>query len=279
VFFISYVLFEVPSNMLLTRVRPSFYLSALCVIWGGIAAAMGACQTWQQVAGVRFALGVAEAGFAVSLAIRAPGPGSLLSRSPVLLSTSLLGTDDTSWLAAMLSTTLPRLSLAHFPVSLPASSSSTSTLATDSRGGAGFSSSKVSDLAVSASSLGVRPRLVTFKPLTSCARAVFLPDWPATTKWLTDEERLIMQQRLAADNLGSTQDEGEHTQTHLQAIGSCFKEWRVLALSLLYMLATGSQTIQYFIPALVGQLGYTGFYLQVGFRSDPLNFADVATST
>jgi hypothetical protein len=107
------------------------------------------------------------------------------------------------------------------------------------------------------------------KTLMSRACAVFLPDWPATTKWLTDEERLIMQQRLAADNLGSTQDEGEHTQTHLQAIGSCFKEWRVLALSLLYMLATGSQTIQYFIPALVGQLGYTGFYLQVGFRSIP----------
>lgn len=34
---ISYVIFEVPSNMLLSRVRPSLFLSGLCVGWGGIA--------------------------------------------------------------------------------------------------------------------------------------------------------------------------------------------------------------------------------------------------
>jgi hypothetical protein len=48
--------------MVLTRVRPSLYLSGLCVIWGAVAALMSACKTWQQVAGVRFALGVVEAG-------------------------------------------------------------------------------------------------------------------------------------------------------------------------------------------------------------------------
>ncbi len=35
-------------------------------------------------------------------------------------------------------------------------------------------------------------------------------------------------------------------------------DWRTWYLSVMYMLATGSQTIQYFIPTLVGQLGYSG---------------------
>ncbi|OCF43599.1 hypothetical protein I317_02490 [Kwoniella heveanensis CBS 569] len=68
VFFISYVVFEIPSNLLIARVRPSLYLSGLCVIWGGVAALMGATHNWQQLAGVRFALGVLEAGFAPGVA-------------------------------------------------------------------------------------------------------------------------------------------------------------------------------------------------------------------
>lgn len=52
-----------PSNYILTRVRPSLYLSGLCVLWGGVAACMAAASNWQQLAGVRFALGVVEAGF------------------------------------------------------------------------------------------------------------------------------------------------------------------------------------------------------------------------
>jgi hypothetical protein len=43
-------------------------LSALCFIWGGIAAAMGAVNDWQSLTGVRFALGVVEAGFAPGVA-------------------------------------------------------------------------------------------------------------------------------------------------------------------------------------------------------------------
>lgn len=64
VFFVSYVIFEIPSNMILTRVRPSLYLSGIAVVWGVIAACMAATRSWQQLAGVRFVLGVVEAGFA-----------------------------------------------------------------------------------------------------------------------------------------------------------------------------------------------------------------------
>lgn len=63
-FFVSYTIFEIPSNMLLTRVRPSLYLSGLAVVWGMVAACMAAAQTWEQIAGLRLVLGAIEAGFA-----------------------------------------------------------------------------------------------------------------------------------------------------------------------------------------------------------------------
>lgn len=50
--------------MILTRIRPSLYLSGLAVAWGIIAACMAATQNWHQIAGLRLALGAIEAGFA-----------------------------------------------------------------------------------------------------------------------------------------------------------------------------------------------------------------------
>ncbi|KAF3002011.1 hypothetical protein E8E13_008288 [Curvularia kusanoi] len=64
VFFISYLICEVPSNMILIRVRPSWFLPGLGLVWGTFAALMGATQNWGQLAAMRFLLGVAEAGFA-----------------------------------------------------------------------------------------------------------------------------------------------------------------------------------------------------------------------
>jgi fucose permease len=60
VFFISYLVCEVPANMILTRVRPSVFLPGLGLVWGAFAALMGATQNWHQLAGMRFLLGVAE---------------------------------------------------------------------------------------------------------------------------------------------------------------------------------------------------------------------------
>lgn len=59
-FFVSYLIFEVPAAMLLTRLRPHLFLPCLAVFWGTFAALMGATRDWQQVAAMRFLLGVAE---------------------------------------------------------------------------------------------------------------------------------------------------------------------------------------------------------------------------
>lgn len=60
VFFLSYLVCEVPPNMILTRVKPHIFLPGLGLVWGTFAALMGATQNWTQLAGIRFLLGVSE---------------------------------------------------------------------------------------------------------------------------------------------------------------------------------------------------------------------------
>lgn len=57
------------SSPFIIRVLTIHYsLSILCFAWGAVASCMAAVQTWNQLAGVRFCLGVAEAGFAPGIA-------------------------------------------------------------------------------------------------------------------------------------------------------------------------------------------------------------------
>lgn len=62
-FFIAYMLFGVPSNLVLDRVGPRRWIATLMVIWGIMSAGMLAVETPLQFYTLRFLLGVAEAGF------------------------------------------------------------------------------------------------------------------------------------------------------------------------------------------------------------------------
>ncbi|KAJ6579514.1 MFS general substrate transporter [Mycena vulgaris] len=62
VFFVSYCVFEVPSNMALKKVRPNLWLAFIMFIWGMIMFSMAFVKNYQQLAVARFFLGVAEAG-------------------------------------------------------------------------------------------------------------------------------------------------------------------------------------------------------------------------
>ena len=91
---------------------------------------------------------------------------------------------------------------------------------------------------------------------------MILPDWPSTTKWLTEEETFLAVQRLKYDGIAASGGSEAAAPTHGEAFRSAFRDWRLYPLIFMYMLATGSQTIQYFVPTLVGQLGYTGYVKQ-----------------
>lgn len=58
--FIGYILMQVPSNMMLGLVRPSWYLSAVMIAWGIVSGASGATQGFGGIAACRFFLGVTE---------------------------------------------------------------------------------------------------------------------------------------------------------------------------------------------------------------------------
>lgn len=63
IFFISYSLFEIPSNLILDRVGARRWLARIAITWGLLACSMMWVRTPQQFYAVRFLLGMAEAGF------------------------------------------------------------------------------------------------------------------------------------------------------------------------------------------------------------------------
>ncbi|KAJ1331011.1 MFS transporter ACS family allantoate permease [Microdochium nivale] len=63
VFFLTYFLFEVPSNVVLRKVGASNWLSFLCFAWGVVTLGCGFSKYWTDVVVCRLLLGVFEAGF------------------------------------------------------------------------------------------------------------------------------------------------------------------------------------------------------------------------
>lgn len=63
IFFIGYFLFEVPSNLFLLRVGARFWIARIMVTWGIVAAAMMFVRSPTSFYVLRFLLGAAEAGF------------------------------------------------------------------------------------------------------------------------------------------------------------------------------------------------------------------------
>ncbi|WWC98506.1 hypothetical protein V866_005397 [Kwoniella sp. B9012] len=224
VFFISYVVFEVPSNLLIARLRPSLYLSGLCIVWGGVAACMGATHNYQQLAGVRFALGVLEAGFAPGVAFYLSSwykRYELASRFSIYYTATAVSGAFSGLLAGVITQHLD-----------------------GARGIEGWRWLFIIE--------GVGSSFV------GCFTWYFMPDWPSTTKFLSGEERVLAAQRLAYDGLANTGGAQGHL-GHWQAIKMTVVDWRTWMFVFLYMLCTGAQTIQYFVPTLIGAIGWTGY--------------------
>src|SRR6516225_8591061 len=63
IFFWGYVLFEIPSNLILHRVGARVWIARILITWGTIATLTGFVQSAHQLYAARFALGLAEAGY------------------------------------------------------------------------------------------------------------------------------------------------------------------------------------------------------------------------
>ena len=64
VFFITYVIFEVPSNLILSKTKPSIFLPTIMGLWGAATCCMAAVNTYGQLVALRAIVGILESGFA-----------------------------------------------------------------------------------------------------------------------------------------------------------------------------------------------------------------------
>ncbi|KAJ9150396.1 Major facilitator superfamily transporter [Pleurostoma richardsiae] len=100
---VSYMLMQLPSNMLLTRSRPSLYIPTWTALWSCVSAATAAASNYRHLLVIRFFLGITEAPFF-------PGAMHLLScwyprkelalRAAILYSGVLLATAFSGLIAA-----------------------------------------------------------------------------------------------------------------------------------------------------------------------------------
>ena len=85
------------------------------------------------------------------------------------------------------------------------------------------------------------------------AAGFILPDYPATTKWLSEEERNFASWRLMAD-INETDD--THSRSIWEGVKLCLTDYRLYLFVLTQHLSILSQTFQYFFPSIVQTLGF-----------------------
>ncbi|KAF3019327.1 hypothetical protein E8E14_009814 [Neopestalotiopsis sp. 37M] len=222
VFFIGYVLWEVPSNMILARTKPSIFLPAIMFLWGCATIGMAFINTYEALVGLRVLVGLLESGFA---------PGMLL-----LLS---------SWYK-------PEEQARRFGVYISAA------ILSGAFGGL-IAGSITNNLNGAHGLAGWRWLFIVEGAATagwSIIASFILMDFPANTKRLSDRERALAIRRLQAAN-GRVETEDTPKLSHLQALKVALTNWRVWLFVVGYMAVVGSSTLSYFYPTLVAGLGYS----------------------
>jgi len=63
VFFVTYIVFQPPSTVVVRKIGPRPHLALITLLWGSVMIGAGFVKSWQQMAALRVLLGVFEAGF------------------------------------------------------------------------------------------------------------------------------------------------------------------------------------------------------------------------
>ncbi|NNM66122.1 MAG: MFS transporter [Burkholderiales bacterium] len=219
-FFIGYVLFEVPSNLVLHRVGARIWIARVMVTWGLVAAATAFVVGPNSFYVLRFLLGVAEAGFF---------PGIIFYLS------QWFPAKQRAAAAAWFMTAVPISTVIGSPISgaimqMPAF--------------AGLSDWQWLYIieALPAVLLG----FVVLK---------FMTDTPSQAKWLHADERDWLMAKLGAEAAENARTAG-HTPGAMRAL--C--DPRVLALSLIYFgTSAGLYTLGLWAPMMIHQYGFSAF--------------------
>ncbi|OJD17436.1 hypothetical protein AJ78_02461 [Emergomyces pasteurianus Ep9510] len=218
ILFVGYVLMQIPSNMLITRVRPSIYMSSWMIIWSIVSACTALVQSYSGMVVCRFLLGVTEAPFY-------PGATYLLaifytrkevaSRIAVLYCAQIIATGFAGLIAAGVFKGLD-----------------------DARGLSGWR------------------WLFIIEGCATTAVAVggfwLLPDTPSTTRWLKADERELAHARIERDTMGDASEKIPVMEGLRQAV----KDKRTWIFCLMQNFHLASCCFNSFFPTVVKTLGY-----------------------
>ncbi|KAL6301887.1 MFS general substrate transporter [Sparassis latifolia] len=221
IFFIGYFIFETPSQIILKRISPRWYIPSLTVLWGLTCALLSCVQSSSGLLAGRFFLGFVEAGFLpgivywVSCWYPRPMQGR---RFGVLYSTVSL----TGAFGGLLATAIHALNGTH--------------------GIAGWRWIFIVEGVITAG-FG----LISF---------IFMSAYPETASFLTPTERRIILLSNAADRAQAANDSAAF---HSAQIRSAFTDWRVYLWGLVYLVNyIPVYSVILSLPSVVTGLGYKG---------------------
>ncbi|CAG8372358.1 unnamed protein product [Penicillium salamii] len=224
VFLIAYALFEVPSNYLLKKLRPSRWIAFLMFSWGAVTMGLGGAQNYAQVAGVRFLLGVLEAGLFPGLVFYLTFWYKVSERSLrvaiILASATLAGA-----FGGAIAYGVGHMNGTH--------------------------------------GLAAWRWLFIIEGAPSCASAVLvwfiLPDYPETCRFLTPEEKALARQRLSVEG-----GQGAAKAMSWSEAKEVLTEWRLYAHYLVYFgISVPFSSLSLFTPTITAGLGYENLQAQL----------------
>ncbi|KAG6552268.1 hypothetical protein Mapa_006119 [Marchantia paleacea] len=225
-FFFPYALFEVPSNILLKRLRPSIWIPSIMIAWGTCMTLMGLVKNFEGLLTARFFLGVAESGLF-------PGVTYYLScwykkreygvRTAIFVSAATCAGAFGGLLAAGLAQ-LDGVS-----------------------GLAGWAWIFIPEGLVT-----VVAGMVSFW---------IIPDFPDSAKFLTPDERDRTIARLQADSQLSA---GHFESFNMRRLWTAIRDWKTPVAMIIYMGLVGpSNGLTLFLPSIIRELGYTSTHAQL----------------
>lgn len=220
IFFIGYFLFEVPSNVILHRVGARVWIARIMVTWGVISAGMMFVESVTSFYVMRFLLGVAEAGFF---------PGIILYL--------------TYWYPAARRARMTALFMSAIALSGVIG---------------GPLSGWIMQSFAGVSGLKGWQWLFILEGLPSVAVGIatlfYLDDSIDHAKWLTKEEKVLLQRNIAAEN-ASKKD---------LSIGAVFASPRVWLMSMIYFsFVMGLYGVSFWLPTIIKATGVKDA-LQIG---------------
>lgn len=223
IFFIGYFLFEIPSNLLLQKYGARIWIARIMISWGILSALLMVTQEAWQFYLIRFLLGVAEAGFfpGVILYLTYWYPNARRARATAFFFTAVA-------FAGVVGGPLSGWAL---------------TALDGAKGLYGWQWMFLIE-GIPAVLLGI-------------AVLIWLPSVPAKAKWLTTEEKTVVQDDLSA----------EDTAKPVHSTWAGLKDPKVLLLAAIYFcFVLGSYGIAFWLPQVIKGAGVTDF-LQVGLLS------------